>query len=117
MRLFIVLAVMLAAILGFWWNTLSHINSSAATLAKYQTDIDELQKHVKKTEQALSEIEKLRHEVADAKRENEMRLLEAASFCGNERLDYLERVLNEDACRRALGAGAAPAAGPAGAVQ
>lgn len=117
MRMFVVLVVMLAAILGFWWNTWSHINRSAAQLAQYRQDIDTLQKQVAKTEQALSAIEGLRREIAEAKKENEMRLMEAASFCGNERLDYLERMLREDACRRAPGGDAAAPAGAAGAVR
>lgn len=85
-------------------------------MALYRTQIAGLQAQVQKTEEALAKVEGLRNEIAEVRRENQNRLLEAMGLYGNDRLDYLERLLREDAQRRATGATVAPAAGANGAV-
>ena len=112
MKTLIAVCIMLATIVGVWWWTLAHIHESAEQMALYRKQITELQVQLKKTEEALARMEGLRNEIAEARRENQNRLLEAMGLHGNDRFDYLERLLRQDACRRAD----APAANPAGAV-
>lgn len=117
MRMFIVLVVLLASACAVWWVTRAHLADTERTLAVYRQDIDTLQKQMAKTEQALNAIEGLRNEIAQAKQENELRFLEAANLCGNDRIAYLERMLKEDACRRTANS-SAPASGESdGALQ
>lgn len=107
---------MLATIVSVWWWTLAHIHESAEQMTLYRLQIADLQKQVAKTEEALAKVEGLQKEIAEVRRENQNRLLEAMGLYGNDRLDYLERLLREDAQRRAYGAPAAPATGVNGAV-
>lgn len=116
MKTLIAVCIMLATIVSVWWWTLAHIHESAEQMALYRTQIAGLQEQVKKTEEALARVEGLRNEIAEVRRENQNRLLEAMGLYGNDRLDYLERLLREDAQRRAAGAPVAPTAGANGAV-
>lgn len=103
MKIFIACVVMLVAIVGCWWYTMNHMRESALLLQRYQQDIEALQIQQQRTEEALAKVEALRNEVAEARRENQSRLMESLGLYGDDRFDYLERLLNEDACRRAAG--------------
>lgn len=115
MKLFIVMLVMLAAILGFWWWTWTDLRNTSVELAQCRSEVAGLRGQVEKTEKFLLDVEGLRREVEVARQENAAKFLEAMGLYGNERLDYLERMLREDAERRCP-VSSSPAYGVAGAV-
>lgn len=99
-RLGIVCAVFLLAIVGFWWYALSDYRDMAVSISRLKADMTKMQQHVVTSEKILSTLENLKAEVRDAREAADERLERVSSFAGDERLDELIRLLNEDRVRR-----------------
>lgn len=100
LRLVVVCIVILAAILGFYWYTLSDYRSMSASVIQLEANMAKMQKHVLTSEEILKGLESLTKEVHNAREATEEQLERASTLDGDARYDELIRLLNEDRVRR-----------------
>lgn len=122
-RLEMVLTGLLVGSMVFWWWGLSEYRDTAARVGQLQTqladfadDMKKLQDHVKETERVLAAVDSLRTQIQNSRSVSDAELEDSRRYCGNERLDRLERLLEADLARRAGGdAACVPSGGLPGA--
>lgn len=102
-RLGVVLVVLFLGILGFWWWSLEDYRSTAAIVNRLEGDVRKLQEHVKETERVLAAVDSLKESIRSARSEANEALEESRCYIGVERLDRLERLLQQDYARRSGG--------------
>lgn len=99
-RLFVICAVILVAILGFWWYILSSHRAMSASVIQLEAGMATMRQHVLTSERVLKALETLKAEVHNAREATEEQLERASALDGDARLDELVRLLNEDRTRR-----------------
>lgn len=99
-KLAVVIVVMFAAVLFFWWYTLSDYRAMTADMQELQGKMKAMQQHVLESQRLLQALDSLKQEVRDARAQSNMELEDSCRLAGDERLDYLVRLLETDLARR-----------------
>lgn len=99
-RLAVVLFVMLAAVLGFWWWTLSDYRAMSAEVAQLRQDVTIMRRHISESERVLTAVSRLEMEVRGARMESDRQLELAEGLDGDDFYDALDQLLYEDRTRR-----------------
>lgn len=95
-----ILVVLFAGVMGFWWWGLNDYRETAATVDRLEADMDKMRAHVAETERVLAAIDSLKEAVQNARKDADEALEDSRRYNGCERLDKLERLLEEDLDRR-----------------
>lgn len=99
-RLNVVLVILFCGALGFWWWGLNDYRDTAASVAALKIQMAKMENHVKETERVLAAVESLKDTIRDARSESNAALEDSRCYIGVERIDRLERLLQEDLYRR-----------------
>lgn len=109
----VVIIVMFLGVLFFWWYTLKDYRIMTAEVQDLRNHMQHMQKHVVESERLLRVLDSLKQEVRDARVQSDAALEDSCRLVGDERIDYLVRLLETDLARRG---GADAADGAAGTV-
>lgn len=96
----IVIIVMFLGVLFFWWYTLKDYRAMTAQVQDLTAKMQHMQKHVVESERLLRVLDSLKQEVRDARVQSDAALEDSCRFAGDERIDYLVRLLETDLARR-----------------
>lgn len=99
-RLNIVLVILFCGALGFWWWGLSDYRETTVAVADLKIQMAKMQAHVQETERVLAAVESLKLTIQSARSETDAALEDSRCYIGIERLDRLERLLQQDLDRR-----------------
>lgn len=99
-RLNVILVALFCGALGFWWWGLNDYRDTAQTVSDLKVQMAKMQAHVQETERVLAAVESLKATIRDARSESNAALEDSKCYIGNERLDRLERLLQQDLDRR-----------------
>lgn len=99
-RLVLVIIILFIGTLGFWWWGLTDYRETALAVANLRVEMEKMKAHVQETERVLAAVESLKVAIQDGRRASDAALEESQCYIGNERLDRLERLLQEDLDRR-----------------
>lgn len=99
-RLSVILVVLFCGALGFWWWGLNDYRDTVAAVADLKIEMAKMKAHVRETERVLAAVESLKATIQNARSESDAALEDSKCFIGVERLDRLERLLQEDLDRR-----------------
>lgn len=99
-RLNIILVILFCGALGFWWWGLNDYRDTAQTVADLKIQMAKMQAHVQETERVLAAVESLKATIQSARSETDAALEDSRCYIGRERLDRLERLLQQDLDRR-----------------
>lgn len=113
-KLVVVLGLMFVGALGLWMWTSADNKALLVRLGQMQSVIDAnqtanaqldariklMEKHVEESNRVLAAVELLKAEVYNARKQTEQQLSKATEYLGNDRIDYLVRLLDEDRDRR-----------------
>lgn len=95
-----VVVVMFLSVLGMWWYTLTDNRKMGTDLAALQMQMAVMKRHLEESQQMLVAIESIKKEVRNAREQTEKELAASGALAGDERLDYLLRLLEADLARR-----------------
>lgn len=112
-HLAVIVVVMFLAVLFFWWYTLQDYRTMTADVRKLRADMATMQQHVTESAKLLEALSSLKQEVVNARAQSDAALEDSCRLVGDERIDYLTRLLETDLARRC---GVDSANGSAGAV-
>lgn len=96
----VVIIVMFLGVLFFWWYTLKDYRAMTAEVQDLRNRMQHMQKHVVESERLLRVLDSLKQEVRDARVQFDAALEDSCRFVGDERIDYLVRLLETDLARR-----------------
>lgn len=102
-RLNIILTVLFCGALGFWWWGLNDYRDTAQTVTELKQQMAKMQAHVRETERVLAAVESLKATIQNGRNESNAALEDSQCYFGSERLDRLERLLQQDLDRRGGG--------------
>lgn len=88
-----------------------------AHLNRLQKSLEIIERQTKASEAALTKLLSVKEDVVNARRETDKKLLDGASFDGVLRYEYYDRLLREDAERRACSSGSQAPDGAAESVR
>lgn len=88
------------AILMLWWHMLGNYRSMQVDVQSLQANVQQMQKHVVESERLLRMLDSLKQEVRDARVQSNAALEDSCRLAGDERIDYLVRLLETDLARR-----------------
>lgn len=99
-RLNVILVVLFAGAMGFWWWGLNDYRDTALVVSTLKVEMEKMKAHVRETERVLAAVESLKSTIQSARSETNAALEDSRCYIGNERLDRLERLLQDDLVRR-----------------
>lgn len=110
-RCVVVALVVLAVLAGLYWWMLGDYRDTKVELARLTAKMAVIEKNQRETERIIKALDRLKIEVEDAREETNAQLQDSYDLTGDERLDYLKRLLKEDRDRRNGGSAAGALAG------
>lgn len=102
-RLNVVLVALFVGVLGFWWWGLNDYRDTTRDIASLRVELEKMKAHVVETERVLAAIELLKTSIQDVRDEADAALEDSKLYIGVERIDRLERLLQDDLARRGGG--------------
>lgn len=110
-RIAAIVIILFLGTLGFWWWGLNDYRTTTAMVASLRVEMEKMKAHVQETERVLNAVDSLKSAILQGRAATDAALEESQRYIGNERLDRLERLLQEDLARRAGNNAAGGAAG------
>lgn len=99
-KLAVVIIAMFLIVLFLWWYTLKDNRAMMAQVQDLTAKMQHMQKHVVESERLLRMLDSLKQEVRDARVQSDAALEDSCRLAGDERIDYLVRLLETDLARR-----------------
>lgn len=99
-RLNVILIILFCGALGFWWWGWNDYRETTLAVMDLKIQMKKVQDHVKETERVLAAVESLKSTIQNARSEANAALEDSKCYIGVERLDRLERLLQDDLDRR-----------------
>lgn len=99
-KLAIVIVVLCLGLLVIWWRTVQDQRDTAAEVMKLRSQMQAMQQHVLESQRLLEALDSLKQEVRDVRAQSNTELEASCRLAGDERLDYLVRLLETDLARR-----------------
>lgn len=110
-RLPALLVVLFCGALCLWWWGLDDYRATAASVADLKIQMAKMEEHVRETERVLAAVESLKAAIQNVRSESDAALEDSKCYIGRERIDRLERLLQQDLDRRGSDNTAAGVAG------
>lgn len=100
-----VIVILFLGAMGFWWWGLNDYRETASRVADLTVEMEKMKAHVRETERVLRAVESIKTAIQNNRKETDAELANACRYSGSDRLDRIERLLEEDLSRR-YGSGA-----------
>lgn len=103
----VVIVMLFGGALGAWWWGLADYRGTMSELATLKSEFNDQKKemekmrlHVEETEKVLKAVDSLKAAIQNERRATDEKLEDSRCYIGVERLDRLERLLEDDLARR-----------------
>lgn len=100
-RFAVVVIILFAGALGLWWGGLNDYRETRQAVMRMQQEMDTMRVHMEESKRVLVAVDSLRVAVQSLRGVSDEALFKISrDFYGSERLEHIERLLEDDLARR-----------------